>query len=175
MTFSLSRSRRQATGMYELEGWIHPLLLALDEPKGCKPSLLILDGFDSLGEDDVNEVFIKELYGLLEGKMNVYVVIMSSNEAVVASKLCSFNGGQRIQPLPNTTYEGEKAAPKWNGMKWSREQLTAAVKYECPGDYFSDDDKLEFMTPTMTPLQAIMEAKNSKRPKKLPGRPKKRS
>lgn len=156
----------------EMEGWIHPLLLALDEPKGCQPSLLILDGFDSLGEDDVNEAFIKELYGLLEGKKNVYVVIMSSNE-VVASKMCSFNGGQRIQPLPNT-YEGGKTAPKWNDMKWSREQLIAAVKYDCPDD-FSDGDKFDFITNTMTPLQATMEAKNSKRPKKLPGSPKKRS
>ena len=156
----------------EMEGWIHPLLLALDEPEGCQPSLLILDGFNSLGEDDVNEAFIKELYGLLEGEINVYVVIMSSNEAV-ASKMCSFNGGQRIQPLPNT-YEGEKAAPKWNDMKWSREQLIEAIKYDCPGD-FSNDDKFEFITNTMTPLQATMEAKNSKRQKKLPGSPKKRS
>jgi hypothetical protein len=33
----------------------HALLLATDEPESLEPSLLILDGFNSLGQDDVNE------------------------------------------------------------------------------------------------------------------------
>lgn len=46
----------------DVEGWIHALLLVLDEPKGQQPSILILDGLNSLGEDDRN--FVKEVYGL---------------------------------------------------------------------------------------------------------------
>jgi hypothetical protein len=137
----------------------------LDEPKGRQPSILILDGFNSLGKDDVNKKFIKELYGLSEGKKNFYVVIMSPDEAV-ASKIFSYNDGQRIQPLPNT-YAGEITAPEWNKMKWHRDQHIEAVKYTFTDD-FSEDHKFEFIADHMTPLQAIMKAHNStQEPRKL--------
>lgn len=160
-----------------LEGWIHALLLALDEPDECQPSVLILDGMNSLGQDNVNEDFIKELYGLIEGKKNLYIVIMSSEEEL-ASKMCTFNHGQRIQPLPNT-FEGETTAPKWNKMKWKRDQLIQAVKYAFPDfpDRLPGDEKnhqFEFVTDQLTPLQAVMMAKNLKREVIIPGSPTKK-
>ena len=150
----------------EVDGWIHAVLLALDEPKGHQPSILILDGFNSLGKDDVNEAFIKELYGLIGGKKNLFVVIMTSDDTL-ASKICTFNDGQRIQPLPNT-YTGKKTAPEWNRMEWSRDQLIEAIRYTFPDD-FPENHKFEFIADPMTPLQAIMAAQKMTRAVKIPG------
>jgi hypothetical protein len=46
-------------------GWIHALLLAMDLPNGRQPSILILDDFNSFGNENVNRAFIKKLYGVL--------------------------------------------------------------------------------------------------------------
>jgi ABC-type uncharacterized transport system ATPase subunit len=70
----------------------------MDESDGREPSLLVLDGFNSLGTDIVNVSFIKQLYGVINGKKNLFVVAMMQNEDV-ANRLCSLNQGQRIAPL----------------------------------------------------------------------------
>jgi hypothetical protein len=41
-------SLRRMRGASEVDGWMHALLLALEQPKGCQPGLLILDNFNSL-------------------------------------------------------------------------------------------------------------------------------
>jgi hypothetical protein len=68
----ISHLRKFVGTTEDLEGWIHALLLALDKPDGCQPSVLILDGMNSLGQENVNEDFINELYGLIEGKKLVH-------------------------------------------------------------------------------------------------------
>lgn len=48
-------------GAQNVEAWIHALLLALDAPKTDQPNILILDGFDSAGEDSINIKFVKKI------------------------------------------------------------------------------------------------------------------
>jgi hypothetical protein len=55
----------------ELDGWIHAVLLAMDEPDEHQPSILILDDFNSLGREDVNKSFVKRLYQALAGEKHV--------------------------------------------------------------------------------------------------------
>ena len=159
----------------EVEGWVHALLLAMDEPIGCQPSILILDDFNSLGKEDVNKAFVKKLYGALEGKKNMYVVLMVSDKSL-ASKICSINNGQRVRPLPHT-YTGEPTSPEWNGMKWKREELIGAVKYAYPNDFPEPvpNPKFDFVVDGMTPLQAVLAAQGKTREVKIPGSPKKKS
>jgi hypothetical protein len=147
-------------GATAVKGWVHALLLAMDEPENLEPSLLSLDGFNSLGEDNVNEAFIKTLYGLMNATKNMIVVI-STQEETVANKLCSLNGGQRIVPLPGT-YTGEETSPTWNGMKWSRDLLIEAVRYEFP-EKFPTNHEFDFIVGGMTPLQAKKAALSSLR------------
>ena len=96
-----------ATGVH---GWIHALLFALDQPENLEPSLLILDGFNSLGEENVNERFIEHLYGLMNAQKNMIVVVSTSDE-VVANQLCSLNGGQRVAPLPGSDTGKDLTSP----------------------------------------------------------------
>jgi hypothetical protein len=153
------------------DGWVHALLLALDEPRGRQPSILILDGFNSLGKEGVNEAFVKKLYGLIGGKKNLYVVLISSGPDV-AREMCSWNNGQRIRPVPGT-YTGKATAPMWNNMKWSRDELVQAVRYHF-SQQFDQDDKFDFIVEEMTPLQAVMAADDSTRSWKVPDSLKKR-
>lgn len=142
-------------GATAVNGWVHALLLAMDEPENLEPSLLVFDGFNSLGKDNVNEDFIKNLYGLMNAKKNM-IIVVSTQEKTVANKLCSLNGGQRIAPLPGT-YTGEETLPMWNGMKWSRDLLIEAVRYEFP-EKFPNNHEFDFIVGGMTPLQAIKAA-----------------
>jgi hypothetical protein len=57
-------------GVNEVIGWFHALLLAMDVPG--RLSILILDSFNSVGDDEVNIDFIKKLYGELNAQKNVY-------------------------------------------------------------------------------------------------------
>lgn len=50
-------------GATAVVGWMHAILHAMHEHKCREPSLLILDCFNSLGQDDFNLRFIKRLYG----------------------------------------------------------------------------------------------------------------
>jgi hypothetical protein len=77
-------------------------------------------------------------------------------EKEVANKLCNLNGRQRIAPLPGT-YTGEETSPSWNGMKWSRDLLIEAVRYEFP-ETFPTNHEFDFIVGGMTPLQAIKAA-----------------
>ncbi|OEU14803.1 hypothetical protein FRACYDRAFT_241361 [Fragilariopsis cylindrus CCMP1102] len=158
-----------ATGVH---GWIHALRLALDQPENLEPSLLILDGFNSLGEENVNERFIEHLYGLMNAQKNMFVVVSTSDEAV-ANQLCSLNGGQRVAPLPGS-YEGNVTSPTWNGMNWSRDLLIEAVRFKFPGT-FPQDANFDFITTGMTPLQAIKVAGLTSRSRKGLGSPRRRN
>lgn len=89
----------EKVGATGVKGWIHALLVAMDRPLTHQPSILVLDGFISLGKDQVNLHFIKGLYGLINGKKNLFVVVATQNKQV-ADALCGPNGGQRIAPIP---------------------------------------------------------------------------
>jgi hypothetical protein len=108
------------------DGWVHALLLALDEPRGRQPSILILDGFNSLGKEGANEAFVKKLYGLIGGKKTLYAVLVSS-ESDVAREVCLEQWTENL-----TSYTGEATAPMWNDMKWSRDERIQAVRYHFP-------------------------------------------
>jgi hypothetical protein len=119
-------------GTKEVNGWIHALLLALDQPRGKQLGLLILGSFNLLGNatDDgsfVNVKFIKRLYDLINGMKNLFVVVITQEE-VVANKLCLMNNGQIIAPVP-TTYTGEPTWPQWKYMQCSCKILMEVVLY----------------------------------------------
>lgn len=137
-----------------IAGWLHALLLAMNEPRGKPPSLLILDAFNSVGQDEVNLEFIRSLYSemnMLRAKMNIFVVVMTQAKTV-ANRLCGMNGGVRVQPLPGF-YEGSKMSPEWNEEEWPRELLIEAIRYEYPGD-FESDEACTFIEEGMSPMQA---------------------
>jgi hypothetical protein len=165
-------SLSEMLGAREVNGWIHALLLALDQPRGKQPGLLILDSFNSLGnatEDGsfVNVKFIKRLYDLINGMKNLFVVVITQDEAV-AAKLCSMNHGQRIAPVP-TTYTGEPTMPQWKNMECSIEILIKVVRYWY--DDFPENHEFRFITDGMTPLAATQEARYFLRTPKTPGSP----
>jgi hypothetical protein len=56
-------------GVNEVKGWVRALLLAMDVPG--HPSILILDSFNSVGDDEVTIDFIKTLYGELNAQKNL--------------------------------------------------------------------------------------------------------
>jgi hypothetical protein len=125
------------------------------EPENLEPSLLILDGFNSLGQDDVNKKIIKQLYGLMNADKRMIVVVITQEDAV-ANTLCSLNGGARVAPLLGT-YVGKETSPTWNGMRWTRDLLIEAVRYEFPGKFLQDDEA-DFIVDGMTPLLAVKAA-----------------
>jgi hypothetical protein len=47
-------------GADSVAGWIHAMLLAMNEPPGEFPSILILDGFNAAGKGDENMKFIRD-------------------------------------------------------------------------------------------------------------------
>ena len=159
-------SLAQNIGSRNVPGWVNALLLALDEPEGDPASLLILDGFNSTGNDGVNLKFIKRLYGLMDerkqtGTQNTVVLVTTHNQDV-ANKLCELNCGQRVAPLQNS-YTGEAASPVWNDMKWSRDKLIEAIRYKYPGK-FEADEKFDNILQGMTPLRAVKIADQMLRP-----------
>lgn len=48
----------------------------MNEPDEEAPSILILDGVNSLGEENINWKFIKALYGRMDGKKIIFVVVI---------------------------------------------------------------------------------------------------
>ena len=166
----------EKVGATGVKGWIHALLLAMDRPHTHQPSILILDGFNSMGKDEVNLHFIKGLYGLINGKKNLFVVVATQSKHV-ADALCGLNGGQRIAPMPGCYSGDDKPSPNWKEEKWGRSLLIQAIRYEFNDDEsaekFGDDCKFEFISDDMTPLQATMAAARSLRRKTAPGSPKK--
>ena len=49
-------------GVNDVKGWLHALLLALDQLNNLHPYFLLLDAFNDLGEENLNKHFIKFLY-----------------------------------------------------------------------------------------------------------------
>ena len=150
----------------KVEGWLNALLLAMDQPFEETHSLLILDGFNSLGPDRKNIDFIKRLYDIMNpmvNKMNIAVVVMTKNEEV-ANELCGCNGGVRVQPI-NGFYTGtNKIKPAWKNSYWSRTLLIDALKYEfhCRiGDKSEDDEFFGFVEDGMTPMAASKTTKKA--------------
>jgi hypothetical protein len=148
----------------KVEGWLNALLLAMDQPLGETPSLLILDDFNSLGSESRNVDFIKRLYQLMNpmiNKKNMFVVVMTQNEDV-ANTLCGCNGGQRVRPLKGFYTGTDLTKPVWTLSRWSRTLLVEAIKYEYHkqlGDKDENDDFFSFVEEGMTPLQVSMGAK----------------
>jgi hypothetical protein len=122
-------------GATEVKGWMHALLLAMDGPAARQPSLLILDGFNSLGTNEVNLSFIQRLHGLITKDMDLFVVVLMTQNKNVATRLCSLNHGghSRIAPLP-LCYSGEPTLPVWSELTWDRSLLVDAFVTICLED-----------------------------------------
>lgn len=155
------------TGGEETQGWMRAFLDALDVPEGNQPSLLILDSFDCLGEDDVNLAFIQSLYEVLDSKKNIYVIVMT-NQLDVADALCGMESGQRTFPMPMFYQGSDLAVPRWNGTRWRRELLLLAIRRTFP-EKFPDDFHFDFVRDGMTILDSITLAKGWQRLHKVPG------
>lgn len=146
--------------MEELEcenvnGWINILLHALNEPDEEAPSILILDGVNSLGEENINWKFIKALYDRMDGKKNIFVVVICQ-DAKIATEICGMNNGIRVVPMPGF-YEGEKTSPQWVNTSWTRSQLVEMVNAEYPSKF--KEEQLAFVEDGMTPLAVLLEAR----------------
>jgi hypothetical protein len=97
-------------GADSVEGWIHAMLLAMDEPPHEHPSILILDGFNSVGKDDGNLNFIQGLYQRMNGQMNIFIVVVTQKPEI-ASRLLALNGGERVSPCPGCYTGDDKLNP----------------------------------------------------------------
>ena len=100
-------------GATSVDGWISLLLLAMDKQPTDEhhPSILILDGVNSVGEDRPNIRFIKALCELMAAENNIFVVVLTQ-EKEVAQELFYENGGARIIPLSGSM-EGTTDSPVW--------------------------------------------------------------
>jgi hypothetical protein len=143
-------------GATSVEGWIHLLLLAMDVPIELHPSILIIDSFNTLGTDNINETFIKALYSQMNAERNIFVVVLTQNEEI-AQALINLNGGQRVVPLPGC-FSGERTSPIWKETPWKREELIEVLHYKFPGK-FNDQAGLGFVKEGMTPLEVIKKAR----------------
>ena len=133
-----------------IDGWITLLLLAMNQPiEISEPSILILDSFNSVGEERSNVNFVKALYERMNAEMNVFVVVLTQ-EKEVAQELFKENGGARIIPLPGSM-DGTIDAPSWKEEKWSVDELVQFVHYKKPGK-FTDEEIRAFVSTDMTPL-----------------------
>eukprot|EP00977_Amphora_coffeiformis_P016225 scaffold4957_cov152-Amphora_coffeaeformis.AAC.5 len=97
-----------------VKGWFHALLLAMNEPAGSLPSLLILDDFTN-DADGKNIDFIEHLYKLMNPPLAepvnmIVVVITASRDA--ADKVCALNGGKRVVPAQGIL-RGFKSYETW--------------------------------------------------------------
>ena len=108
------------------------MLLAMDEQPMEKhyPSILILDGFNSVGEEKANIKFVKALYDMLGAERNVFVLVVTQDKEV-AQALFKENGGARIIPLPGSM-DGTTDQPLWKEEKWTMDQLIELVHYKSP-------------------------------------------
>jgi hypothetical protein len=159
-----------------VKGWLHALLLGMDEAVGTFPSILILDAFNSMIPSNLD--FIKALYHEMnasQAKKNIIVVVITSEEEV-AMKLCDLNGGLRVQPLPGY-FEGDRKTPTWKHQAWPHNLLVESVRYEYPG--FLQEDQCTFISDDMSPCEASLCAASAIRAKRetieLPGSPKKKA
>jgi hypothetical protein len=157
-------------GAQNVQGWMHGLLLALDAPKDEQPNILILDGFNSGGENNININFVKKLYGEINIDKNLFVVVVTQDESV-ADELCRLNGGVRIAPLPNT-FTGPATSPKWLGMEWSRELLIELTKWHFPE---CEEEKMKFIKDGMSPGEVKKEVQLSFRKVEKPQSPRRKS
>jgi len=126
--------------------WLSSLLVALqrsgdEKDKDRLPSVLIMDDFDSAGEDDVNITYMRHLSKDLDDcfwrheKSRCYLIILTQDREV-ANKLCRINNWKKIAPLPGSYVDieiDERTAeklpdPTWTLMPWSSEEMTAFVE-----------------------------------------------
>ena len=146
----------QELGGSNVEGWIELMLLAMATPDKTTPSILILDGVNSAGTDDVNIKFIQALYDIMDSNKNIYVVVFTQ-EPDIASRILACNGGARIKPLPGC-YTGSIENIHWNNAPWTEEQLIQLVHYKSTGDLSREEMKSfvdSYIKAGMTPLEVV--------------------
>jgi hypothetical protein len=165
-------------GAKSVDGWIHAMILAMDEPQEQFPSILILDGFNSAGKDKENMQFIKGLFATMNGETNMFVVVVTQDKQI-AFDLLQLNGGQRVSPLEGCYTGDDKTNPIWNEEPWELDLLIQVVHYNCPGKFGKAENgliPLDFVTEGMTPLEVVMKARSEIRPSPSarPGSPNKR-
>lgn len=156
----------------KVKGWIHVLLHALDEPDEDEPSILILDGVNSLGEENINKNFVKALCDSMGAKMNIFIVVICQDRDV-ATELCGLNKGRRVVPMPGF-YSGDiLITPEWKKTRWNRDLLIQMIdlKYE---DKVTEE-MLAFVEDGMTPCEVLLKICPKLRTRKVaPQSPKKR-
>lgn len=184
-------STKASTGLYveilaglldasSVKGWLHVVLLALDEPRNRVPSLLILDDFD-LDDGRKNLQFIEYLYKSLNSprgrKKNIMVVVMTQNQDA-ANSLCNLNGGRRVRPIDGfyDTRENDLIEklltsvmkirkpehhlthPIWKGSLWTKDFLMKVLHYHLSDSEFSSYENFDFVKEGMPPFSVIQEA-----------------
>jgi hypothetical protein len=65
-----------------VDGWIHVLLLAMEALAEERPSVLIIDSFNSVGTEDVNIKFIQALYSGMNAEKNIFVIVLTQEKTV---------------------------------------------------------------------------------------------
>jgi hypothetical protein len=186
-------STKRSTGLYveilagllgasSVEGWLHVLLLALDEPRNRLPFLLILDDFDlDIGGNNLQ--FIEYLYKSLNPprgrKKNIMVVVMTQNPKA-ANSLCKLNGGRRVRPIDGFYDARENdfvekiltgvfkirkpehilTHPTWKGSVWTKDLLKEVLQYHLSESEFSSFGNFDFVKEGMAPFLVIQEARS---------------
>ena len=135
-----------------IDGWIHVLLLAMETPAEENPSVLIIDSFNSVGEDNVNVKFIQALYSAMNAEKNIFAVVLTQ-EREVAQTLLDCNGGARVLPLPGC-FTGKPHSPDWNETNWTVDQLVELVHFKDNGKY-DDVGARQLVHAGMTPLEVV--------------------
>lgn len=158
-----------------VEGWIDIMLLAMDTPPQENPSILIIDGVNSRGPDDVNIQLIGALYARMNGMKNIFVVALTQNQQV-AQALIDLNGGQRVKPMPGC-FRGQSLSPEWTQSEWTEHQFTELVQYHCTianesfGAAYTQEQVQSYLRDNLanhvrdqsTPLQVVMDMRASLR------------
>ena len=155
-----------------VQGWIHVLLHALNEPDEEAPSILILDGVNSLGEEQINKKFIKALYDSMKAEKNIFIVVICQDRDV-ATEFCGLNKGKRVVPMPGFYTGDSQTSPEWKNTTWSRDLLMQMLHVKHPEKF--TDEMLEFIDDGMTPVEVMLKARKELRTKSVaPESPKKR-
>ena len=140
-------------GSEKVKGWIYVLLHSFNEPEEDAPYLLILDGVNSLGEENINKKFIKALYDSMRAEMNIFAVVICQDKDV-ATELCGLNKGKRVVPMPGFYTADNLISPAWQNTCWSRDLLveTLCLKYEEK----VNDQTLGFVEDGMMPCEVLL-------------------
>lgn len=140
--------------------WAKCLVAAMTRGhEDSKNPVLVLDEFNSLGDNNVNlgdmDMFMRHCLG-----RKFFLIIATSNEEV-ARELIKLNHWGKIKPLQAVhTFNVFDAAlysedPIWKTITWSTDQLKKVVIKHFGRDMADSLGEFDFLLPTMNPQQAL--------------------